>query len=310
MAGLLDRMRRRPAPVAFVLGGGGNLGAVQVGMLRALAERGIVPELIVGCSVGALNGAGFAEDPTLVGVARIEQLWRSLDARTIMPAGWWPTAVSLARRGNAIHDIDGLRRLVEGFVQARRFEDLRVRFECVVTDLDAAREVWFGEGPLVEPILASSAIPSVYPPIEIDGVRYIDGAVVNDVPVSRAVALGARRVYVLHVGSFDRPLPEPKRPIDVAVQAYWIARRHRFNRDLSTLPSSVEAILLPPGDPPRIAYNDFTRTDELIAGAYAASAAMLDELDERAQAAPPSKRLSLPARLAPATARPEEESRT
>jgi NTE family protein len=279
--GLLDRVRRRPAPIGFVLGGGGNLGAVQIGMLRALAERRVVPDLIVGCSVGALNGAAFAQDPTLVGVARLEERWRSLDARSIMPAGWWPTAVHMARRGNAIHDSDGLRHLVEEVVTARRFEDLAVRFECVATDIDNAREVWFDTGPLVAPILASSAIPSVYPPVEIDGVHYVDGAVVNDVPVSRAVDLGARVVYVLHVGSFDRPRPEPKRPIDVAVQAYWIARRHRFNRDLATVPAGVRTIVLPQGDPPRIAYNDFSRTDALIAGAYAASAAMLDELTAR-----------------------------
>ena len=112
--GLLDRVRRRPAPIAFVLGGGGNLGAVQIGMLRALAERRIVPDLIVGCSVGALNGAGFAQDPTLVGVARLEERWRRLDARSIMPAGWWPTAVHMARKGSAVHDSDGLRRRHRG----------------------------------------------------------------------------------------------------------------------------------------------------------------------------------------------------
>jgi NTE family protein len=279
--GLLDRVRRRPAPIAFVLGGGGNLGAVQVGMLRALAERRIVPDLIVGSSVGALNGVGFARDPSLVGVARIEELWRGLDSRSIMPTGWLPSAMSYARRGSAIHDGQALRQLIEQVVGEQRFEDLVVPFECVATDLDGAREVWFGHGGLVEPILASSAIPSVYPPVEIDGVRYIDGAVVNDIPVSRAVALGARRLYVLHVGSFDRPLPEPKRPFDVAVQAYWIARRHRFHRDLTTLPPSVEVVVLPPGDPPRIAFNDFSRTDALIAGAYAASAALLDSLPTR-----------------------------
>jgi NTE family protein len=285
-----------------VLGGGGNLGAVQIGMLRALAERRVVPDLIVGCSVGALNGAGFAQDPTLVGVARLEERWRSLDARSIMPSSWWPTAVHMARRGNAIHDSDGLRHLVEEVVTAGRFEDLAVRFECVATDVDNAREVWFSEGPLVDPILASSAIPSVYPPVEIDGVHYVDGAVVNDVPVSRAVELGARVVYVLHVGSFDRPRPEPKRPIDVAVQAYWIARRHRFNRDMATVPAGVQTIVLPQGDPPRIAYNDFTRTDALIAGAYAASAAMLDELADPHRTAPSTsrRRPAAPAREAEA----------
>ena len=278
MPGLLERVRRRPTPVAFVLGGGGNLGAVQVGMLRALVEHGIAADLVVGCSVGALNGLAYAQEPSLVGVARLEQLWRAIEGREVMQSSWMPTAVQFARRGVAIHDNDGLRRTIESVLVAERFEDLLVPFQCVATDLDAATEVWFSSGRLLEPILASSALPSVYPPVEIDGARYIDGAVVNDIPVSRAVELGARRLYVLHVGSFDRPVPSPRRPLDIAVQAYWIARRHRFNRDLSTLPKGVEAIVLPPGDPPRIRFDDFTRSRELIDNAHAASSAMLDAL--------------------------------
>jgi NTE family protein len=131
----------------------------------------------------------------------------------------------------------------------------------------------------VDAILASSAIPSVYPAVEIDGVRYLDGAIVNDIPISRALDLGATTIYVLHVGSFDRPRPEPKRPLDVAVQAYWIARRHRFQRDLASLPDDVEAIVLPTGAPPRIPFNDFTHSETLMSNAYKASAA---ELDQRA----------------------------
>lgn len=275
MPSLLERVRRRPSPVAFVLGGGGNLGAVQVGMLRALVEHDVAPDLIVGCSVGAVNGVAFAQDPSLVGVAKLEQLWRALDGKEIMRSRWMPPAVQVARRGVAIADSDGLRRALEAALAVERFEDLAVPFECVATDLDAAREVWFSSGPLVEPILASAALPSVYPPVEIDGVRYIDGAVVNDIPVSRAVELGARRLYVLHVGSFDRPLPSPRRPVDMAVQAYWIARRHRFHRDLATLPKGIEAVVLPTGDPPRIRFDDFTRSRELIDAAYSASAAVL-----------------------------------
>lgn len=261
--------------MAFVLGGGGNLGAVQVGMLRALLEHRIVPDLVVGCSVGALNGAAFAQEPNFVGIARLEQLWQTLEGKDVMPSGWF-TAVHLARRGVSVRDNTRLRRVIEGILAADRFEDLQIPFQCVATDLVAAKEVWFDRGALLEPILASSAIPAMFPPVDIDGVRYLDGAVVNDIPVSRAVALGARRIYVLHVGSFDRPLPEPKRPIDVAVQAYWIARRHRFYRDIATLPKGVEVVVLPTGEPPRIAFHDFTRSEQLIANAYAASHAYLE----------------------------------
>jgi NTE family protein len=247
-------------------------------MLRALVEHAIRPDLIVGCSVGALNGVAFAQEPSRVGVARLEQLWQGLDGREVMRSGWLPTAVQLARKGTSIHDNDGLRRTIESVLSVARFEELPVQFQCVATDLVGAREVWFSEGELVEAILASAALPSVYPPVEIDGTRFIDGAVVNDVPVSRAVELGARKLYVLHVGSFDRPQPEPKRPLDLAVQAYWIARRHRFHRDLATLPRNVEAVVLPTGEPPRIRFDDFTRSRELIDAAYSASSAHLDSV--------------------------------
>ena len=265
------RQRRNRGPVAFVLSGGGNLGALQIGMLRALAEHEIRPDLVVGCSVGAINGAALAEDPSLVGVGRLERLWRELDGKDLMPSGILPRAVGLARKGEALHDNEGLRRALEGELTARTFEELTLPFECVATDVMGVREVWFASGPLIEPILASAALPAVYPAVEIDGVRYLDGAIVDDVPVGRAVELGARTIYVLQVGAFSRPRPEPRRPLDVAIQSYWIARHHRFKRELAAVPPEVTVHLLPTGQTPAMRYNDFTRSAELITLSYAAS---------------------------------------
>jgi NTE family protein len=267
--------RHPKRPVGFVLSGGGNLGALQIGMMRALLEHDIRPDLIVGCSVGAINGAGLAEAPTLAGALRLERLWRALDGKELMPAGWLPNTVAIARRGEAIHENHGLRRHLEQSLTARTFEELAVPFQCVATDLVGVREVWFRSGPLIEPILASAALPAVYPAVEIDGVRYLDGGIVDDVPMSRAVELGARTLYVLQVGLFSRPRPEPKRPLDVAVQAYWIARHHRFKRELAAMPPDIELHLLPTGQTPSMRYNDFTRTSELISLAYEASSAYL-----------------------------------
>jgi NTE family protein len=263
-------------PVAFVLSGGGNLGALQIGMMRALLEHDIRPDLIVGCSVGAINGAGLAEAPTLAGALRLERLWRALDGKELMPSGGFvPNTVAIARRGEAIHENLGLRRHLEQSLTARTFEELAVPFQCVATDVVGVREVWFRSGPLIEPVLASAALPAVYPAVEIDGVRYLDGGIVDDVPMSRAVELGARTLYVLQVGLFSRPRPEPRRPLDVAVQAYWIARHHRFKRELAAMPPDIELHLLPTGQTPSMRYNDFTRTSELISLAYEASSAYL-----------------------------------
>jgi NTE family protein len=265
------RRKRRPGPVAFVLSGGGNLGALQIGMLRALAERDLRPDLILGCSVGAINGAALAEDPTLAGVARMERLWRELDGAELMPGGLLPGAVALARKGEAIHGNEGLRRALETHVRARRFEDLVIPFQCVATDVLGVRETWFASGSLIDPILASCAIPAVYPAVEIDGVRYLDGAIVDEVPMARAVELGAHTLYVLQVSAFSRPRPVPRRPLDVAIQAFWLARHHRFKRELAAMPASVDVHLLPTGPAPEIRYNDFTRVAEMIELAYEAS---------------------------------------
>jgi NTE family protein len=276
MGRLRDLLRRRTGSVAVVLSGGGNHGAVQVGMLRSLVEHDIRPDLVLGCSIGALNGAAYAQDPSLSGVARLEELWRGLDDKGLFPSGWLPNAVAIARRGEAIQSNDGVRAVVEGILEARTFEELALPFQCVATAVLEVREEWFSTGPLLEPILASAALPAVLPAVEIGGVRYLDGAIVNDVPVSRAVELGARTIYVLHCGTIDRPRPEPKRPLDVAVQAYWVARHHRFKRDLAALPEGVEAIVLPTGHRESLRFNDFSRSADLIRAAHGATERFLD----------------------------------
>ena len=268
--------------MAAVLSGGGNHGAVQVGMLRSLVEHEIRPDLVLGCSIGAINGVAFAQEPTISGIARLEEIWRGLDEADIIPSGWLPHAVALARRGEAVQGNDTLRGLLEGLLLYETFEELPVPFQCVATDVASVREAWFSSGALVDPILASAALPAVLPSVEIDGVRYLDGAIVNDVPVSRAVELGARTIYVLHCGTIDRPRPEPKRPLDVAVQAYWVARHHRFKRDLEALPHGVEAIVLPTGVTQALRFNDFTHSAEMIHGSYAATDRFLDgSVDDR-----------------------------
>jgi NTE family protein len=295
---------RRSGPIAFVLSGGGNLGALQLGMLRALLEHDVRPDFVVGCSVGAINGAGFADAPTLEGIDGMETMWLELDKHNLLPSGW-ANAVALARRGEAIHDLAGLRGMAEERLRATTFEELAVHFECVATDVAGAREVWFDSGPLVEPILASSALPAIYPAVEIDGVRYLDGGIVNDVPISRAVELGARTIYILQVGSFMRTRREPKRPLDVVVQAYWVARHHRFKRELDALPPDVDVHVLPTGETPRMRFNDFTHSATLIARAHEAATEYLDEL--AAGRRPPSPVERLPAAvMAPIPAVPPE----
>jgi NTE family protein len=259
---------------AFVLSSGARWGASQAGMLRALTERGVRPDVIVGCSIGALNGAAMAQDPTLAGVARIEHLWRTTDARAIVPRGLRPT-LALARRSEAVDAGRNIHAFVHRCLTAATFEELPVPFHCVATDVARADEAWFDRGPLVSAVLASVSIPAVFPSVRIDGGRYLDGAIVNDVPVRRAADLGARTLYVLEGGGLSRMWREPTRPMASAIEAYWIARRHRYRRDLASLPEGVTVHHLPTGDPDPHRFNDFRDSGELIDRAHAASAAYL-----------------------------------
>lgn len=263
-------LRRRPR-VALVLAGGGNLGAIQVGQLRAIAERGIVPDLIVGCSAGAMNGVGFAREPNLIGVQRLEGVWRRFmeDRDLVLPGSWLPSPIQLLRKGESMTTSANMERSLREFLgPARTFEELVVPFQCVATDVEANSERWFHSGDLVAPILASAALPSVFPMVMIDGRRYMDGGVLNNVPINRAVELGATEIYVLHMGLHGKPSHTIRRPLDAAMVAYWIARNGRFARDLATLPPNVEAHVLPPGPRPDLKFNDFSRSEELMEQGY------------------------------------------
>lgn len=265
---------------AFVLGGGGNLGAIQVGMLQALAERAIVPDALFGCSVGAINAVALAADPGKSGVERLTDIWSRLDSEVVCPPGRLSGLLLLTRKYRSLQSNDALRSLLETSLTYRRFEEAAIPVSVVATSLRTGRDHWFGAGEVIPAVLASAALPAIFPPVEIDGERFVDGGVVDNVPISRALASGATRIFVLHVGNFDRPRPEPKRPIDALLQSFSIARNYRFQTEIARPPSGIELVVLPSIDPGPIRPNDFGKSGGLIARAHAAVAAFLDA-DER-----------------------------
>jgi NTE family protein len=237
-----------PTPrVAFVLGGGGVLGATQVGMLRALLEAGRRPSLVVGTSVGALNGAAIAADPSAHGVEVLAALWTALSDSGMFSGSLLSQAGRLARHRTHLHSAAPLRRLL-GENLPERIEDLTVPFQCVAASIERATAHWFSTGPLADAVLASCAVPGLLPPVEIGGEHFLDGGLVHSIPVGRALALGATEIYVLHVGRIERPLVPPKSPWDLGLVAFEIARRHRFVEEMSTLPPEVRAHVLPSGE--------------------------------------------------------------
>ncbi|MFN2624903.1 MAG: patatin-like phospholipase family protein [Mycobacteriales bacterium] len=278
--------RRSSAPrVAFVLGGGGHAGAHEVGMLQALLEADVRPELVVGTSIGAVNGAAVAADPTLDTVARLRELWLELDEDRIFGGSFLTGAARLVRSRTHLHTNVAMRGLLTDLLPGT-FADLAVPFQCVAACIERAAEHWFHDGPLADAILASAAVPGVLPPVEIGGEHFLDGGLVNSIPISRAIELGATEIYVLQVGRVERPLTPPRTPLQVALVTFEIARRHRFARDLAGLPKGVTAHVLPTGQPVRPArgalaemnYRNFRDVSRRIDRAHRASSEYLAAL--------------------------------
>jgi NTE family protein len=273
--------------VAFVLGGGGILGAHEVGMLRALAERAVMPDVVLGTSIGAVNGALFAADPSAEGVTRLTELWVDSNLAEVSTGGLLRRAGTLARTGTHLQSFSEARRRLAAALPVDRVEDLRLPFQCVAASIERAAEHWFDSGDLADVVLASCAVPGILPPVRIGEEHFIDGGIVNSIPVARAVALGARTIYVLQVGRLETPLQPPRWPWEVGLVAFEVARRHRFAHDLQSLPDHVTLHVLPTGGSAAPAYNDISgqlryrriaRTVERqIESAYDASLRYLEE---------------------------------
>lgn len=238
----------RPARhAAIVLGGGGVLGATQVGMLRALLETGFTPDLVVGTSVGALNGAVIAADPTQQAVASLADLWSSLADAGMFSDTMLARAGTLARYRTHLYSAAPLRRLLSAHLPAS-FADLRVEFQCVAASIEKAGAHWFSSGSLPDAVMASCAVPGLLPPVVINGEHFLDGGLVHSIPVGRALALGATEIYVLHVGRIEQPLTPPRSLWDVCLTSFEVARRHRFVEEMANLPAHVRVHVLPSGE--------------------------------------------------------------
>ena len=268
---------------AFVLGGGGVLGAVEVGMLRALAEADIKPDVILGTSVGALNGALVAADPGPGVIERLHGLWESAAAgKEVYGDGPVRQVRRAVRTGTHLHSARPLRERLEQELGDLTFDQLAIEFQCCAASIERAAEHWFTEGRVVDAVVASAAVPGLLRPAKVAGEHYLDGGIVNSIPVGRAVEVGADRVFVLQVGRIDRPLTVPRKPWEVARVSFEIARRHRFHREMAALPEHVTAHVLPTGgstprDDSLLAYRDLRAITRRIDAAYEATRGYLAE---------------------------------
>jgi NTE family protein len=289
---------------AFVLAGGGSRGAVQVGMLAELVARGVRADRVFGASVGAINGGAYAGDPTPEGIERMTEIWREVKGTDIFPRSVLDGPWAFLQKRAAVHANSGVRAIIEAGIDFENLQDTTIPFEVVTTSLTDGRERWIAHGNAVEAILASSAIPSIFPPVIIDGDVLVDGGVVNNVPISRAIAAGCTRIYVLLCGPLHYHPPLPKRPAEAALTAFFVAVHARFVRELVMLPPGVEVVVFSGGGEPSAQYRDFSATAQLIEEGRAEVAEVLDRYAGTSQDLTPHRPSVPPAGPAPKLAVP------
>jgi len=267
-----------PRPVGYVLGGGGSLGAVQIGMLQALGERDIPPDLVAGTSVGSLNGAVLALDPKSA-ANRLSHLWAKMTRERVFPGGLLTQARTLQHTRTHLFPSTGLAAVITDFIGADlTFADLALPFAVITTDIATARPHVLREGLLLPSLLASAAIPGIYPPVELGSLRLYDGGLVANVPMRQAVAMGARSLIVLDC-NFPGNLPEVSGSIaEVLFYTVMVTIRSQAILEAPLVAAEVPVVYLHGPEPFRISPLDFRQTGTLIEAAYEAARSFLDGL--------------------------------
>jgi len=270
--------------IAFVLSGGGNRGSVQAGAILALLERGIQPDLIVGTSVGALNGVVLAANPTLEGARWIADSWRKVRRADIFPGNRLTVGWRLLTGRGSLHGRDGFDRFVRSMLPAGVEQFGQLCAQCIVTAtvLNSGQLHVFGLGPqepLVDAIMASTAIPPFFPPYRYGDEWLVDGAVVANLPLAQALSRGARTIYALNI--VDEAAPANGRSLGQTMTyalSAMISRQDELERRLVTAGRRrgivIHDIRLPVDR--GLAYNDFSNSPALIDAGHGAAAAYLD----------------------------------
>jgi NTE family protein len=248
---------------AFVFAGGGSLGAVQVGMLHALIEHRLRPDFVVGASAGAINAAYFAANPTADGVAALDRLWCGLTRGQIMPMGIRDLLRIVTRRAYLV-DPSALRRLLERHLSYRLLEQATIPMHVVATDMLLGVERLLSAGSVVDAVMASTAIPGVFPPVRIGDRDLIDGGVANNTPISTALSLGARRVVVLPTGFACALRSIPKTAVGRALHALSLLVTRQLVSDIERFGTSVALHVVPPLCPVDSSPYDYSASASLI----------------------------------------------
>jgi len=267
-------MTRTGQKTAFVFAGGGSLGAIQVGMLRVLVSEGVQPDFVVGASVGAMNAAYFAGAPNAEGVARLAEIWFGLRRTEVFPVTF-KSAFGLLRHPDSVIDSGGLRHLIEINLAYARLEDATVPVHVTATDVEGLAVV-LSKGPAIDAILASAAIPGVFPPVRIGGQTLMDGAIARHSPIRVAADLGASRIVVLPTGYACSLKELPKGAIARVLHAITLLIEWRLIHDVERLADEIEVCIVPALCPLDVSPYDFSAARDLMKRAEESTRKWLD----------------------------------
>ena len=248
----------------FVFAGGGSLGAVQVGILKALSQAGIKPDMLVGASVGALNAAYFGGNPTVQGAELLEKIWLELIHSEILKPKLMHTILALTPFEASFLDSNILKSLIQKQIQYENLEEALVPVHIVATDAFDGAEVVISKGNVVTALMASTAVPGVFPPVTVGKQILIDGGVTNNTPISAAIFKGAELIVILPTGSPCAISKIPKGAIPMILHALNLMIISQLVRDIQHFADKVEILVVPPICPITSSVHDFSQTKKLI----------------------------------------------
>jgi NTE family protein len=260
---------------AFVFAGGGSLGAIQVGMLHSLAKHGVVADMACGSSVGAINAAYYAGNPTIEGIRKLEAIWRGLRRQDVFPMSLG-ALFGFIRRRDFLITSDGVRKLIDTHLPYRNLEDARIPVFIVATDIISAETVVLTKGSACDAILASTAIPAAFAPVQIQELFLADGAISSNTPVRVAVANGAERLIILPTGYACARQTPPAGAVANALHALTLLIARQLIAELEQLEPQIDYYVLPPLCPLVCSPYDFSHTGELIRRAIASTDEWID----------------------------------
>ena len=246
--------------------GGGSFGAIQVGMMQSLASHGIGADMVVGSSVGAINGAFYAGDPTLDGVKRLAAIWRDLKRHDVFPISL-RTLIGFIWRRDFLIPHDGIRKLIDDHIPYRNLEDAKLPVHIVTTDIITGDSVVLSDGPTADAIVASTAIPGAFSPIHYRDYYLADGALSSNTPVRIAVKKGAKRLIILPTGHACANQAPPVGVVANALHALTLLISRQMVDELENLGPDIEYYVVPPLCPLVGSPYDFSRTAEHISRA-------------------------------------------